>query len=94
MAQQADTIIITGAAGSIGRALTRRLAETCKVVGLDLAAPKSIFGTNRRAEAVQQCCRHCTGSVRCPGTARAEAIARLPGIADCGAAEALRPRAR
>ncbi|WP_420566034.1 NAD-dependent epimerase/dehydratase family protein [Thalassobaculum sp.] len=37
-------VVITGAAGSVGSALTERLKETYRVVGLDLKASDSIIG--------------------------------------------------
>jgi nucleoside-diphosphate-sugar epimerase len=42
MAERKDTVLITGAAGFIGRALTQTLAGNYEVVGLDLSAPKSM----------------------------------------------------
>ncbi len=42
MAEQNDTIIVTGSTGFIGEALIGRLAESYNVIGLDLAAPKAL----------------------------------------------------
>ncbi|WP_119302006.1 NAD-dependent epimerase/dehydratase family protein [Dongia deserti] len=42
MPEQRDTVIVTGAAGFIGRALTKTLADTYKVIGFDLSPPKSM----------------------------------------------------
>lgn len=42
MAERKNTVIITGAVGFMGRALTARLVQRWDVVGLDISAPKSM----------------------------------------------------
>jgi nucleoside-diphosphate-sugar epimerase/uncharacterized membrane protein len=42
MSENRNIVIVTGAAGFIGSALIRRLAETMSVIGLDLFAPKAM----------------------------------------------------